>query len=101
MYTHLCIHIYYVYIHIYNVCMYTRVLCMYTHVLLRRTWRNAQFGEKVIIQMEEKSRDTAAQLKEAIGGPYSLTCTYTLQYSYCTIPLTQQDRYSPFGNVNA
>jgi hypothetical protein len=30
------------------------------------TWRNAQFGEKVIIQMEEKSRDTAAQLKEAI-----------------------------------
>ena len=45
-------------------------VCMYTHVLyVCRTWRNAQFGEKVIIQMEEKSRDTAAQLKEAIGEP--------------------------------
>ena len=31
------------------------------------TWRNAQFGEKVIIQMEEKSRQTASELKEAIG----------------------------------
>jgi hypothetical protein len=30
------------------------------------TWRNAQFGEKVIIQMEEKSMETAAELKAAI-----------------------------------
>lgn len=35
--------------------------CLYS------TWRNAQFGEKVIIQMEEKSKETAAELKVAIG----------------------------------
>ena len=41
---------------------------------LHSTWRNAQFGEKVIIQMEEKSMETAAELKAAIG---QLLCVIT------------------------
>ena len=45
----------------------------HTHTL-HSTWRNAQFGEKVIIQMEEKSKETAAELKQAIGEtPLSLS----------------------------
>ena len=56
-----------------NLANYTH---SHTHCHTHRTWRNAQFGEKIIIQMEEKSRETATELKQAIGQPNnSLTNT--------------------------
>jgi len=41
----------------------------YTNTLtcLNRTWRNAQLGENVVQQLEEKSKQMADEMKEAIG----------------------------------
>ena len=39
----------------------------HTHTHLNSTWRNAQLGENVIQQLEDKSKKMSNEMKEAIG----------------------------------